>query len=943
MPINVFISYSHDSDAHRERVLDLSNRLRADRIDCWIDQYEPAPAEGWPHKMDRGIREADFVLMACTETYLKRLQLEEEEGKGLGVAWEGSLIYNTLYRECTLNSKFIPILFTSDDKPYIPTILFGNSHYDLSLPRGYEHLYRHLRGELGAVMPPLGKKRFVRTIHSDALPTVEGELFGRKDELALLDEALGNADTHIVQFIASGGTGKTKLIRHWLDGNHHKIEALIAWSFYSQGSSEDKQISATTFFMQALKSLRSDKDISDFKTEEEKGEYIADLVRERRCLLVLDGLEPLQQVGRGMRGELKDRALRKMLRCLAGYHSSLCIITTRLPVHELKGRRHVVSHDLQNLTPEDGVALLLSLHVHGGRAYKNEYDQLFEAVQEYGCHALSINLLGNAVRIYLQGNVLLRYKIPDLIDGDGFDASCHAFKVMNAYSNWLSGTVELRLLHLLSLFDHPVCREELEVLWAAKVKGLSDGVTDGEWMLAFSRLCDDYKILYRSGSDNEFFDCHPLVREFFNVKFRNAMPVVYKDVNLIYFEYYKKLPEKEYPKGLDEMQPLFKSILHGCNAGLHNESLEIYWLRVQDQLNYYLLHDLGAFNDALSVEANFFVSPWNEVVDAIDNKDKAETYARVGYILQSLGRLEEAVEPNFSAFGVFKALSEWKDASAVLNNITNLYCCMGSLKEALGVSEECVKFAEMSHDLEEVRDGLYALSAAAFFYGEYDRANITLERALSAQVEKYKDALHHCGLPNFIDYHINTENRICTAEYISRMESSLEEDWYNYIDLAYDQLIISISYLNDSNFVEASQWAREALENIRQAGNQDEIPNVLIHCSDLVLNGGEFNLAHEYLREAYEIAEPSGMRLYLTDYHLEMARLILAVEADSTQYPEATPGREQRILPFADQEEPGILTLEGHISTAAKLIKDTGYHRRDTELTELKQQAGMPC
>ncbi|MEZ5480322.1 MAG: hypothetical protein R3E95_23430 [Thiolinea sp.] len=56
-----------------------------------------------------------------------------------------------------------------------------------------------------------------------------------------------------MQFITSGGTGKTKLIRHWLDEHHDQIEALIAWSFYSQGSSEDKQISATPFFMQALK------------------------------------------------------------------------------------------------------------------------------------------------------------------------------------------------------------------------------------------------------------------------------------------------------------------------------------------------------------------------------------------------------------------------------------------------------------------------------------------------------------------------------------------------------------------------------------------------------------------------------------------------------------------------------------------------------------------
>lgn len=84
------------------------------------------------------------------------------------------------------------------------------------------------------------------------------------------------------------------------------------------------------------------------------------------------------------------------------------------------------------------------------------------------------------------------------------------------------------------------------------------------------------------------------------------------------------------------------------------------------------------------------------------------------------------------------------------------------------------------------------------------------------------------------------------------------------------------------------------------------------------------------------------MRLNLNDYHLEMARLILAVEADSIQYPEALPDRKQRILPFADQEEPGILTLEGHINAADKLIKETGYHRRDAELNRLEQQAGMP-
>lgn len=374
----VFISYSHDSNEHRERVLDLSNRLRTDGIDCEIDQYNPAPEQGWPRWMMQGIQQADYVLLVCTETYRKRLELEEEQGKGLGVKWEGSLIFNILYRNETFNRKFIPLVFDTENKAYIPDILFGYDYHDLSQPRGYDNLYRHIRGTLGAEKPPLGKSRYTRTIYSNSLPTVEGKLFGRKDELALLDKAWADPQTHVVQFVASGGTGKTKLLKHWLDSNTDSIEALIAWSFYSQGSSEDKQISATPFFNHAFNVLKSDK--LEFSTEEEKGEYLAHLLRRQRCLLVLDGLEPLQYVGKGMRGELKDRAVRQLIKSLTGCHTSLCIITTRLAVHELCDFTCVVSCNLQNLSTNDGVRLLKYLGVHGGSAYQALDEQLIEAV-----------------------------------------------------------------------------------------------------------------------------------------------------------------------------------------------------------------------------------------------------------------------------------------------------------------------------------------------------------------------------------------------------------------------------------------------------------------------------------------------------------------------------------------------------------------------------------
>jgi hypothetical protein len=52
-PPKVLISYSHDSPEHADRVRELSDRLRADGIDCILDQYEVSPPEGWPLWMDK--------------------------------------------------------------------------------------------------------------------------------------------------------------------------------------------------------------------------------------------------------------------------------------------------------------------------------------------------------------------------------------------------------------------------------------------------------------------------------------------------------------------------------------------------------------------------------------------------------------------------------------------------------------------------------------------------------------------------------------------------------------------------------------------------------------------------------------------------------------------------------------------------------------------------
>jgi len=159
----VFISYSHDSVEHATRVLDLSNRLRGDGINCVLDQYEPHPPEGWPRWMEREIRRARYVIMVCTEIYGRRVRGDESAGTGQGVKWEGNLIYQHLYNAESVNHEFIPVLFRASDYQHIPTPVQGSTHYLVSTLQGYEDLLRRLLGQPKTIKPKLGKPRYLPT------------------------------------------------------------------------------------------------------------------------------------------------------------------------------------------------------------------------------------------------------------------------------------------------------------------------------------------------------------------------------------------------------------------------------------------------------------------------------------------------------------------------------------------------------------------------------------------------------------------------------------------------------------------------------------------------------------------------------------------------------------------------------------------------------------
>ncbi len=155
----IFISYSHDSPAHRERVRSLADRLRSEGVDCTIDQYVEAPPEPWPQWMQSQIEDADFVLVVFTATYLRRATGKERPGAGHGVRFESVLIVQDLYDAAMWNEKFIPVLFEDGSPEEIIKPLRGYTCYRVATEDGYEALYRRLTGQPRIRPPDLGDPR----------------------------------------------------------------------------------------------------------------------------------------------------------------------------------------------------------------------------------------------------------------------------------------------------------------------------------------------------------------------------------------------------------------------------------------------------------------------------------------------------------------------------------------------------------------------------------------------------------------------------------------------------------------------------------------------------------------------------------------------------------------------------------------------------------------
>jgi transcriptional regulator with XRE-family HTH domain len=576
------------------------------------------------------------------------------------------------------------------------------------------------------------------------LPTTGEYLLGRDIELGLLNDAWNNQRTNIVSIVAHGGGGKTQLVKLWRESmardGFRGADRVFDWTFYSQGTLESSA-SADEFFIEALRHFGEDNTF--FPRAWEKGERLAYRMRECRTLLILDGLEPLQNPPGMDEGRLTDPGLRALLVGLGELNPGLCVITTREPVKDIAHLPHptAITLDLPPLSPMHGAELLRRYNVIGRPS------ELKKAAEEVEGYPLALTLLGTLLRDQFGGDVKLRDKV-ELMSG-GNDISRHARRVMASYERWFlrrGDRAAVAILYLLGLFNRPATIDEFKTLCSPPaITDLTEPLVslDSKGLRqAISRL-QHARLLSTKLGPRRLLDAHPIVREHFAEQLAAKTKHAARSAHERLFRFLEG-EAPPLPDRYEELGTLFDCTLHGCRAGMHATVLkEVFRPRIMRNEQFHALRRLGAYGRVLSSLVNFFDNgEWSGQLRELSGIDQVYVLTLVAMSLTvTRGFAAAETQSMFTralnaarAPGVGSTREEFVALRGLWRNMEGA----ARLKEADRLTQQLVIIAKRSNDAVLRYEAYLASGSTKFFLGAFKKSHKALVYRIDQDEVRYQ-------------------------------------------------------------------------------------------------------------------------------------------------------------------------------------------------------------
>jgi tetratricopeptide (TPR) repeat protein len=893
--MNIFISYSHDSPQHQERVLALADRLRADGIDATIDQYQSAPPEGWQLWMEKQIRDARFVLLICTETYYRRVMKEEAAGKGRGVMWESTIINQHLYNSGVMNERFIPVVFEQEDRQYIPTPLQPTTDYDVGTDEGYEKLYRRLTDQPETPAPVLGKRRALpprpRPIPESSTqprpqPTsnlvhpypMQANFTGRVSERRELTAWLADDTRPIYALVAMGGMGKSALAWHWIKNDVLSTaqpaaftgDGVMWWSFYEGESSFAK------FIDDALKYVGNQPiDTTLLPTTYDRAQELRQLLQTKRVLFILDGFERQLRAYASLDAAYKsadsapqsrdaracvDPIAARWLRDIAAVTTrAKVLLTTRLPVSDLEDRAGaalagVHNRDLKELPRDDAVKFM-----HGQGVTKGLDTEIAKVCTEYGNHPLSLRLLSGLIArdARMPGDIAAtpRHDVhEDLIQ--------RQHHILEQSYNALPKR-ERALLSRIAAFRNPMTYDALLIF-----------NTFGD-EAKFEASLDNLRVrglLQRDMAHNRY-DLHPIVRQYAYDRLTGKI----RTHNHLR-DYFAKipLPDNNALQSIEDLASVIELYHHTVCARRYDEALELFYRRLHRLLQY----RFGAYQTQIELLRALFPDGEGHLPRVKDVNAQAWTLAALAIPYGSFGQHRHAVLLRKQQIAIRERQGDKKNLANGLDSIGTHQIILGELAEAAQNLRRDIELTQEIEDEFRKAIGYQHLGLLLTYCGLFDEAEAAHQHAIEL-ARKLQNNQLECMVRAYSAIRALSVRNYATAIAEARSARALAELDFPGIGkieldiIRAEWLLGAALVMEEKDLNAAATHLTNALTRCRRINMVDYEPDILIAWARWYRARGNEQEAQGYAEEALTIADRCEFRLKQAEVHNFFARLAL--------------------------------------------------------------------
>jgi len=523
------------------------------------------------------------------------------------------------------------------------------------------------------------------------MPSV-GPTFGDRDEeLRELTSFYSDPKCAFIEIVSESGLGKTALARWWMRqlfrDDSMEQTLVFSWSFPRQSRSDGTRQSLSTFFRTLGKAL--DVKIEDGLTPQDLVERIFSGMKSVSTFLFLDGIEALlDQLGAfsigGERCEIADEdmettfhydSLRLLLREIVAATDkrlAFLLVTTRQAIGRTIEASSSSGH-LIHLKPYPGFAYSdVELEREGQYDPANENEALGEALsgelkaaRRRKASKREEGGLGGPFASFQEAEVTqrLRYLVRRNVDRFGISP-------------------ERCLLYVASCFDqdadwdavmHVIRSEE----GGGEITSQWRGLTDIEWGDVSENLLEANLTQPAGGG---YISFHPGVQQCVYDDFRKNMAESCFEVHRRLYAYFFKIPKREQPETVEEMQPLFRACWHGCNAGDFKKTFdEVAYTRLSRKWEAYILFTLCEYEESIQV-LNLFTED-GETFPASDLDEATRTTIVQGcaLALRYVDRLNEAYRVEKFAWMKSMALPSKPQLPAIASNLLRLHHMFGDL------------------------------------------------------------------------------------------------------------------------------------------------------------------------------------------------------------------------------------------------------------------------